>query len=189
MSALCRAQICKSVARVESVQREFDITRPYMELDHDTVSGSAFLVNPPTWFPRGARALYTNFHVVEANPTKEVLLFFALLGKTPIRARIVRVYPQSDLAILEVSRAHAAPLRNLPNLAMYDGAPPKFTAAYALGFPLGCDDVQISEGVVSGWEDSHYHLNISINSGNSGGPVLVHTSKGERVIAVTAIDR
>ena len=156
-----------------------------MELDHETVSGSAFLMDPPEWFPRGARALYTNFHVVEANPTKEVLLFFALLGKTPIRARVVRVYPQFDLAIIQVSRAHGAPLLNLPNLMMYEGTIPKFTAAYALGFPLGCDDVQISEGVVSGWEDSHYHLNISINSGNSGGPVLVHTPEGERVIAVS----
>jgi hypothetical protein len=156
-----------------------------MELDHEAISGSAFLVESPAWFPRGARALYTNFHVVEGNPTKDVLLFFALFGKVPVRARIVRAYPQCDLAILQVSRSDAARLSSLPNLQISKDHVPKFTTAYALGFPLGCEDVQISEGVVSGWEDSHYHLNISINSGNSGGPVLMHTPQGERVIAVS----
>lgn len=169
--------VCQSVCRVESVQQEFDITRPYMELDHDPVSGSAFLVAGST-----TRILYTNFHVVEGNVDKRVLLFFPLLGKTPVHGMIKHVYPQSDLAVIEVGRKESKKIAHIENLELSYERVPKFSEAYALGFPLGCDDVQISEGVVSGWEDAHYHLNISINSGNSGGPIL---NSCQQVIAVS----
>ena len=99
-----------------------------------------------------------------------MLLFFPKLGKKPIKGRVKRAYPQSDLAILEVPSKEAKRLKGIPNLEISRETVPKFTTAYALGFPLGCDDVQISEGVISGWEDTLYHMNISINSGNSGGP-------------------
>ena len=42
------------VCRVESIMTEFDVTRPYMELDHDAVSGSAFLVDVPAGMKIGA---------------------------------------------------------------------------------------------------------------------------------------
>ena len=154
-----------------------------MVLDHEQCSGSAFLVDHDG--KRGCRYLFTNFHVVEANKTKEVLLFFPKLGKKPVKGHVKRAYPQSDLAIIEVTSKEAKVLKGIPNLTISRSAVPKFTTAYALGFPLGCDDVQISEGVISGWEDTLYHMNISINSGNSGGPVLIHTDEGERVIAVS----
>ena len=154
-----------------------------MELDHDQCSGSAFLVDHAG--KRGCRYLFTNFHVIEANKTKQVLLFFPKLGKKPIKGHVKRAYPQSDLAIIEVPSKEAKRLKGIPNLEISRETVPKFTTAYALGFPLGCDDVQISEGIISGWEDMHYHMNISINSGNSGGPVLIHTEAGERVIAVS----
>jgi S1-C subfamily serine protease len=175
------------VCRVESIMTEFDVTRPYMELDHEAVSGSAFLVDVPAGMKIGAsgssgssgfRYLFTNFHVVEGNKTKDVLLYFPKFGKTPIKGRVVRVYPQCDMAIL---RCPEKPLRGIANLPIRTTPVPKFTDAYALGFPLGCDDVQISQGAISGWEDEFYHMNISINSGNSGGPVIID----DQVVAIS----
>ena len=162
---------------------EFDVTRPYMELDHETVSGSAFLVEIPGFIStRGLkRHLFTNFHVVEANKTKEVLLYFPKFGKSPIKGRVIRVYPQCDMAIIECVGSDAESLSGIANLKISGDPVEKFSDAYALGFPLGCDDVQISQGVISGWEDEFYHMNISINSGNSGGPVLI----GDEVVAIS----
>ena len=179
---------CDSCCRIESAEYEIDDLRQKI-YGHDIVSGSGFLidhsclpsviVDAPT-----VRFVLTNFHVVDGCVAPhDVLLFFNRFGKQQVHARVVRAFPQLDLAVI---RSEDPRLAELPCIPVLPTIVPIFTKAFALGYPLASHDVQISEGNVSGWDEEHIQLNMSINDGNSGGPIIVAMPDGELgVVAVS----
>jgi len=181
-------RFCDSCCRIESAEYEIDSLRQRV-YGHDIVSGSGFLIDQgclPSVITDGpdVRFILTNFHVVDGCVAPhDVLLFFNRFGKKQVHARVVRAFPQLDLAVI---RAEDPRLRDLPCLPVLSTIVPIFTKAFALGYPLASHDVQVSEGNVSGWDEEHIQLNMSINDGNSGGPIIVADDKGNLgVVAVS----
>lgn len=104
------------------------------------------------------------------------------------RARVVSVLHQADLALVGVPRnddpneedalADVEPL----TLAPRDYLPPLRTPVHVVGYPVGGDELSVTEGVVSRCEVQSYShgttralaltVDAAINSGNSGGPVV-----------------
>jgi len=153
------------------------------------VSGSGFLIDASslTSVETSARSQYilTNFHVVDGCPDPhEVSIFFPLLGKQGLIGTVIRAFPQVDLAVIRMDRTDLT--TSYRPLTLTSDMIPNFTRAYALGYPMASNDVMVSEGTVSGWDDEHMQFNISINDGNSGGPILVRGKHGNlEVVAVT----
>lgn len=179
---------CDSCCRIESAEYEIDNLRQRV-YGHDIVSGSGFLIDHeclPSVTVDGpnVRFVLTNFHVVDGCVAPhDVLLFFNRFGKKQVHARVVRAFPQLDLAVI---RADDPRLATLPCLPVLSTIVPIFTKAFALGYPLASHDVQVSEGNVSGWDEEHIQLNMSINDGNSGGPIIVADTEGNLgVVAVS----
>jgi len=124
----------------------------------------------------GSREILTGAHVI-ANAT------FVQVQKpsdpTKVTAQVVSVCHDADLALLRVEDAAftrgitAAKIGNLPKLR---------DEVQVVGYPVGGEEVSITEGVVSRievqrYEHSQRHLlavtvDAAINSGNSGGPVF-----------------
>ena len=182
-------EICKSCCRIECLDYQFDDLRPSRDYDHTLVSGSGFLIDAGALSCVETETRYqyvlTNFHVIDGCPhPHEVTVLFPSLGKKGIIGTVIRAFPQIDLAIIRFHRNEETNVY-LP-LTITSDAIPNFTRAYALGYPMASNDVMVSEGTISGWDDEHIQLNISINDGNSGGPILVEGQDGKlEVVAVT----
>ena len=100
-------------------------------------------------------------------------------------ARVKSVAHETDLALVEVPSSLFEGIQPL-EVAPGDTLPGLREKVYVLGFPVGGDDLSITEGVVSRIEVqsySHSHsralavtVDAAVNSGNSGGPVVSEES-------------
>lgn len=183
----------KSVVKVMGVHTTFNWTQPYIDTEEMQFGGTAFFVDPKEFGEvpfktRGLRFLLTNFHVVDSVLTKQVELCIPSKGFNRLTASIIHVVPAMDVAILCIDPLgeHTAwrcndsiPLflEDIPNLKL-NNVPVKGNSqeVTAIGFPSLSTDYQLCEGCVSGRGLGMIQLNLSLNGGNSGGP-LMHKNK------------
>ena len=140
----------------------------------------------------------TNYHVVDG--MSDIVVWYG--NKTFSPATVAAKLPDSDLCVLKLSD----PLGNMASMTIDDRNDTKAgDAVYALGFPgatdmlfssdlsAGPDEVTVTSGNISslksntmmegGREVKLYQIDVAINHGNSGGPLLNQTGE---VIGVTS---
>ncbi|GAA0800188.1 S1C family serine protease [Spirilliplanes yamanashiensis] len=139
-------------------------------------SGTAFAVGDGT---AATDDLVTNFHVVESvweSGDREVTLE---RGKTRIKARIVSVDEEVDVAALRAEK-------KVPGLTISAENVKPGQQVLVVGAPLGLEDT-VTTGVVSALRDATddeqatVQFDAPINPGNSGGPVV---DADQRIVAV-----
>jgi S1-C subfamily serine protease len=156
------------VVRVYSTYQDPDYECPWQSVAPRGSTGSGVIVGP--------QHVLTGAHVV-ANAT------FVQVQKqsdtTKAVARVEAISHDSDLALLHVEdKAFARGIRP----AVIGDLPKLRDAVQVVGYPIGGEEVSITEGVVSRievqrYEHSQRHLlavtvDAAINEGNSGGPVF-----------------
>ncbi|MDO8348901.1 MAG: serine protease [Planctomycetota bacterium] len=156
------------VVRVYSTYQDPDYECPWQSVAPRGSTGSGVVV--------GTNEILTGAHVV-ANAT-----FVQVQKQSDVQkavARVIAISHDADLALLEVEDPEftrgIAPARIGELPALRD-------AVQVVGFPIGGEEVSITEGVVSRievqrYEHSQRHLlavtvDAAINEGNSGGPVF-----------------
>lgn len=165
-----------AVVRIYCTSQRPDYDAPWQAQTPSSGTGSGVVLE-------GGRIL-TGAHVV-ANAT------FVQVQKvedpTKFTARLVGVCHDADLALLEVdderflTGVDPAPLGGLPELR---------ARVSVVGFPVGGQEVSVTEGIVSRIEVQRYShsrrrllaitVDAAINSGNSGGPVFC----GDEVVGI-----
>lgn len=146
-------------------------------LDGGTYIGTGFAVGTK----EPVRHIVTNFHVVEPNLEGVTVL---LSKEDQIKATVVAYDMVKDIAVLELTQD----LYKRPPMEIGDSAAVKASDdVYALGFPGDADliddtpsgdpeDVTITRGIISKISTQGgrgiFQVDVSINSGNSGGPLL-----------------
>lgn len=156
------------VVRVYSTYQDPDYESPWQSVAPRGSTGSGVLVGP--------KEILTGAHVV-ANAT------FVQVQKqsdpAKVTARVVAISHDSDLALLRVEdRSFSKGIRP----AVIGDLPGLRDAVQVVGFPVGGEEVSITEGVVSRIEVQRYEhsqryllavtVDAAINDGNSGGPVF-----------------
>ncbi|MCF3947849.1 Do family serine endopeptidase [Acidiphilium sp. AL] len=139
--------------------------------------GSGFFISPKGY-------LVTNNHVVKHAKS----VFVTLSDGERLPAKVVGTDPNTDLAVLKVTRAKPFPYLELGDSAKV--VPGQWVIA--IGNPFGLAET-VTTGVVSalgrdigdGEYDSFIQVDAPINEGNSGGPLL--NQKGEVIGVNTAI--
>lgn len=181
----------RSVAKVMGVHRGFDYQKPYLQQNDVEFGGTAFFVDPeifgehfPTKYTNKRFAL-TNFHVVDELYKRECYLCYPKKGKSKMTATVIYIVPQLDVAVLMVDPHGEHPLwfdqqnietfiASIPNLTI-DERPVKGNSqnVMAIGFPNLSTDYQLCEGCISGRSHAMIQISISLNGGNSGGPLMM----------------
>jgi serine protease Do len=103
-----------------------------------------------------------------------------LKDNTILQAKLVKLSPKLDLALLELTENYKTPFLNSTN---------DFTQGidvYAIGSPLGFNDY-VTKGIIMGQEKGVIVTDTQILPGNSGGPLI--TSNGDVVDINTAVYR
>lgn len=162
------AGVRDSVVRIEVTSRSPDFFRPWSKKSPSNSSGSGVMID-------GNRIL-TNAHVVSHASQIQVQQHGA---SDKHAARVVAVGPGIDLAVLELEDASVA--ESIPPITMSEKLPKLRQSITAYGYPLGGEELSITEGVVSRIEFASYYyeglglriqVDAALNPGNSGGPAL-----------------
>lgn len=156
-----------AVVRIFATTQERDYDAPWRSCTPSTSTGSGVVIAP-------GRVL-TAAHVV-ANAT--FLQVQKVSEPDKLVARVAAVCHDCDLALLEVSDPR---LMDGLTPAELGELPDRRERVSVIGYPVGGEEISITEGVVSRIEIQHYShsqrnllaitVDAAINSGNSGGPV------------------
>ena len=176
------------------VHTGFNYTEPYLDEPEAQYGGTAFffdvkVLGKVPFRTKGRRFLFTNFHVVDNIQSKTCELSYPSKGMNRLTASIIHVVPSLDCAILCINPSGEHPawrdggniqefLESIPNLKLDTDVLIKGNSqdVLAIGFPSLSADYQLCEGCVSGRGMGMLQLNLSLNGGNSGGP-LFHKNK------------
>ncbi|MEQ8843340.1 MAG: trypsin-like peptidase domain-containing protein [Phycisphaerales bacterium] len=174
---LVPADIRQSTVKIFTTSRGPDLTRPWTRQQPGDSTGSGLVIE-------GGRIL-TNAHVVEYG---QQIFVQPYLTSQRLAARVVARNTGIDLALLELEDPSA--LDGVPMAALDAGLPDIGDSVNAYGYPLGGEELSITEGIVSRIEFVGYsagtlglriQVDAALNPGNSGGPVAVDN----RVIGLT----
>ncbi|MFO1257967.1 MAG: trypsin-like peptidase domain-containing protein [Gammaproteobacteria bacterium] len=160
-----------SVFKVYTHSKEYDYMNPWQSPTQSASSGSGYVVEY-----EGKKCLLTNAHVVDGACLLEVRLAD---GADRYTARVKTVDHDCDIAVIEVDNpafwqhVEALPLGEMPKMRQN---------VQVFGFPIGGEELCITDGAVSRIEVSSYvhsdvrllqtQVSAPINPGNSGGPAI-----------------
>lgn len=149
------------------------ITQPVFTIENRKGFGSGFMVGSSGY-------IITNYHVVQEDTTPMI----RITADKKIKATIVKVNPDYDLALLKIENNTTQPLAVGNSNDLMQGE-----EVYAVGTPLDKSFGQsVTKGIISGFREFNgvkfIQTDVSINSGNSGGPLV--NDKGE-VIGITTL--
>ena len=182
--------IKKSVCKVQGVNRAYNFDQPYQLNDEYESGGTAFFVNPEEFgsqfkAKRNCRYLLTNFHVVASYTSKSCLLEWPDRNKSYLIADVLYVAPNLDVAILELNIGvpqvkwwagdHIQWLEGIKNCPLNTKEIIKGSSqnVKCIGFPNLQSDYQLSHGTLSSRGLGMLSCDLSINAGNSGGPLFL----------------
>jgi S1-C subfamily serine protease len=157
-----------SVVKIHTTQRAPDLFRPWTKDAPRDASGTGFIID-------GKRIL-TNAHVV--NYASQIYVQ-PHQSSEKIPAKVIAIGTAIDLAILSVE--DEALFADRPPLPLDDRLPRVKAPVNVYGYPLGGDQLSVTEGIASRVEYTSYHFNTAglriqidaaLNPGNSGGPAI-----------------
>jgi S1-C subfamily serine protease len=171
MSARASAEqdaIRPSVVKIFTTQRLPDYYRPWIKMDPSEVGGTGFVID-------GKRIL-TNAHVVSYASQIYVQPYNSA---EKFAAKVVVYSTAMDLAILSVEDETF--FKGRPALVLDDRLPRAKAAVNVYGYPVGGNEMSVTEGITSRIEYTDYEYEVfglrmqidaAINPGNSGGPAV-----------------
>lgn len=157
-----------SVVRIFATTQEPDYDNPWQASSPSRGTGSGVVIGP--------QRILTGAHVV-ANAT--FIRVQTTTSPDKFTARAIGICHDADLALLEVDDPafmHGVELAELGEL------PARGDKVSVVGYPVGGEEISVTEGVVSRIEIQRYShsdrtllavtVDAAINNGNSGGPVF-----------------
>jgi len=166
-------EVRDSVVKIFATYRGPDFARPWTKQAPQELSGTGFVI-------AGDR-IVTNAHVVEQSTRIYVQ---PPNSADKLRAEVIGISQEMDLALIQIKKVtereefHA----NHPVLELSETLPTIGSTVQAIGYPMGGEQVSITEGVVSRIEYTEYNMearglrvqvDAALNHGNSGGPVIL----------------
>lgn len=164
--------IYHTIVRIVVHSAEFDYELPFKIKGNLISSGTGFFIDD-----KGH--LLTCSHVVQ--DASHVYIEIPSEGKKQYRANVLGICPKFDLAVVRIegyTNKHYCHISEADG--MDDSHIKPGDETYALGFPLGQDNLKVTKGIISGQQENMYQIDTPINPGNSGGPLL----KNNTVIGV-----
>lgn len=158
-----------SVVKIHVTVRRPNLTQPWTKESPQDVTGSGLVIE--------GNRIITNAHVV-AYASQIYVQPYQSAEK--LVAKVTHVAPGVDLALLELEEVDF--FNDHPPLDLTEKLPRIKDKVSVYGYPLGGNDLSVTEGIVSrieyaqmyyGTSSLRIQVDAALNSGNSGGPALV----------------
>ncbi|KAL1215174.1 putative protease Do-like 3 [Cardamine amara subsp. amara] len=165
-----------SVVKVFTVSSKPRLFQPWQICLQSECTGSGFVFS--------GRKILTNAHVVADHTSVKVRKHGS---PTKYKAKVRAIGHECDLAVLEINSEE---FWEGMNPLEFGDIPSLYEEVVVVGYPEGGDNISVTKGVVSRVEPREYshsatellaiQIDAAINSGNSGGPVIM----GDKVAGV-----
>lgn len=182
-------KVKQSIVKVVGIGSNYNTVQPYLiETDFES-GGTGFFINKKVLgdaLPgKDKRYLLTNFHVVQNYSSQTCNIEWPERAGSFMKAKVIFVVPNIDVAVLEIdpygdhaqwwAQDQAEYLENISNLTLDENTMIRGQSqrVRAIGFPNLCDDRQLSDGTLCGRGCGMLQLDITLNGGNSGGPLFL----------------
>jgi S1-C subfamily serine protease len=147
------------IIKIISQHITYDWRMPF-KIDSTRLSvGTGFFINTDGY-------LLTCFHVIEHS--KKIYAEVPSEGKYKYELEVISVCPMMDIALLKIKKFKVKEYCKLDTTNKVA----KGNEVFALGFPLGLDNLKLTKGIISGRDKHLYQTDTPINPGNSGGPLI-----------------
>jgi S1-C subfamily serine protease len=151
------------VVKISSTIEDNNFNHPLNRFETSNISGTGFFIEK--------NLILTCYHVVAGALTINI----SYDHKNNILCEIKNIFPDDDLAILKIIdnnlnldfKLLEFKVINEENKIMND------ISVYTVGFPLSSKNVKTTKGTISGYQDSLIQTDAALNSGNSGGPLVI----------------
>ena len=160
-----------AIVHIFSTSRSTNWFNPYVVCGTSTCTGTGFFITEDGY-------IVTCSHVVDQ--ALSVYVTIPALGKQRLKAHVIGICPQHDVALLQLDEKALALVRKtvgeITYLQMGDSdIVQRGENVLALGYPgttIETDQIKGTAGVISARLNSLFQLDAPINPGNSGGPIL-----------------
>ena len=149
-----------NIVRIISHNIGFDWLLPFQTNNTSESSGSGFFIDNKGHILTCSHCVEDAIHVFVEIPSE---------GNKQYPVKVKGVCPYFDLAILQI-----IDYKNKTFCELDDGKTriEPGLETFALGYPLGQDNMKITKGIISGQQYNFYQTDTPINPGNSGGPLI-----------------
>lgn len=160
--------IRNSVVKIHSQTRSPDLLHPWTKQSPRDVSGTGAIIDGHRILTNAHVVLYASQIMVQADRSTE-----------RIRADVEAIAPGIDLAILKMRDETL--FEGRPPLKLAEELPRIKDTVNAYGFPVGGEQLSVTEGIISRIEYAKYsygtaglriQVDAALNPGNSGGPAI-----------------
>ena len=156
-------ELSKKTVKIFSQKIDFDWIHPYKNKHTSQGIGSGFFIDD-----KGH--ILTCSHVI--SQADKIFIEIPHHGDEKIEVNVVGLCPDLDIALLKTVDYKNKDYYKLHNREKIYLIKPGCDV-YAIGFPLGQDNIKYTKGIISGRQKSLIQTDTPINPGNSGGPLLL----------------
>jgi len=170
ITATAQHTVRPSVVKVLVTHRYPSLTRPWTKRAPQKSSGSGVVIN--------GQVILTNAHVVGY---ASQIYIQAYQSDNKVSATVKAIAPEIDLAVLQLDDTEF--FTEHPALTLSPQLPKVKNTVNVYGYPIGGNELSITEGIVSRIEFTRYHphdtsglriqIDAALNPGNSGGPAMI----------------
>lgn len=158
-----------SVVKINVKYRIHDFNHPLNLHNINNSSGTGMFISN--------NLILTCYHVIKSAVNIEIV--YKQINN--INATIKHIFPDDDLAIIELEKNVDDAI--ILGTKIIDTK--KIGEVLTVGFPLSSTSIKITKGVISGFQDALIQTDATLNSGNSGGPLLMLDTDGQyKIIGV-----
>ena len=155
----------KSIVKITVQQLEIDLNHPLNLFSKNESTGTGFFIDD--------NVILTCYHVVNNALDIIVDIYINELDKKKIKAKIKHIFPDDDLAIIELLEFSTNYNCIKLNFSIITDTHSN-TEVNTIGYPLDTNNIKINRGIISGFQDSMIQTDSTLNPGNSGGPLIIN---------------
>ena len=150
------------VVKITCTKQNNDFNHPLNTFDTSKINGTGFFINK--------NLILTCYHVIDGaininisyNQTKDIL------------CEIKNIFPDDDLAVIKIIDTSINLDCQILDFKIINNN--NFSSdifIYTVGYPLNSKTIKTTKGSISGFQDSLIQIDAALNSGNSGGPLII----------------